>query len=255
MPNRLIKESIRTSEKVNEMTDFQFRLWVSLITYVDDYGRGDARPAIIKGLCFPLRERVTVKDIDAALQALAGIGCVGLYEVDGKPYLYFPRWESHQTIRNQKSKFPAPDSENAILQANESSCKQMHTVESKCPRNPIQSESESESNIKAQVCAERPPLEIALDEFAKMRKALRKPLTDKARALTMAELEKLAPGDEKTQIAIINQSIQRGWQGVFPLKSEQGKTGPKIKTPYDGSRSNAVPDDGDYLRKILGVQE
>ena len=109
MPNRIIKESIHSSEDVNKMTDFQFRLWISLITYVDDFGRGDARPAIIKGSCFPLRDRITVTDIDAALRALAGIGCVGLYKVDGKPYLYFPTWESHQRIQTKKSRFPAPE--------------------------------------------------------------------------------------------------------------------------------------------------
>ncbi len=96
------------------------------------------------------------------------------------------------------------------------------------------------------------PLEIAMDDFAKARKAMKKPLTDKARELTLSELEKLAPGNDAKKIAILNQSIQRGWQGVFPLKSDQGKTGPKIKTPYDGIRSNANPDDGDYLMKILG---
>ena len=67
----------------------------------------------------------------------------------------------------------------------------------------------------------KPPLQVAMDDFAKFRKAMKKPLTDKARELTLAELEKLAPGDEQKQIAILNQSIQRGWQGVFPLKEEQ----------------------------------
>lgn len=108
MPNRIIKESIHDSEDVNKMTDFQFRLWVNLIAYVDDYGRGDARPAIIKGKCFPLRDRLTNADINAALKALAGIGCIDLYEVDGKPYLCFPTWESHQRIRQKVSKYPAP---------------------------------------------------------------------------------------------------------------------------------------------------
>ena len=42
MGNRMIKETIRTSRSVNNMTDFQFRVWVYLITYVDDYGRGSA---------------------------------------------------------------------------------------------------------------------------------------------------------------------------------------------------------------------
>lgn len=138
MPNRMIKDSIHTSETVNKMSDFQFRLWVNLITYVDDYGRGDARPAIIKGTCFPLKERMTLKDIEAALEELAGIGCVGLYEVDGKPYLYFPNWGSHQSIRNKRSKFPAPDS----------TCNQLKSDACKCSRNPIQSETESETETK-----------------------------------------------------------------------------------------------------------
>ena len=114
MPNRIIKESIHGSEKLNTLTDFQYRLWVGLITYVDDYGRGDARPAIIKGTVFPLRDRVTAKDIQEALLALAGAGCVGLYEVDGKPYLYFPNWERHQRIQTKKSKYPAPQESTVI---------------------------------------------------------------------------------------------------------------------------------------------
>ena len=75
-------------------------------------------------------------------------------------------------------------------------------------------------------------MEIALNDFSKMRKAMKKPLTPKARELTIRELEKLAPGDEAMQIAIINQSIQRGWQGVFPLKDDKPKS--RFQTPnYD----------------------
>lgn len=110
LPNRIIKDSIHTSERINALSDFQFRIWVSLITYVDDYGRGDARPAVIRGTCFPLRDRITNKDIEAALKALADTGCVGLYEVGGKPYLYFPNWESHQRVRTKVSKCPEPPS-------------------------------------------------------------------------------------------------------------------------------------------------
>lgn len=158
MPNRIIKESIHTSEDVNKMTDFQFRLWISLITYVDDYGRGDARPAIIKGACFPLRDRITNKDIDAALNALAGIGCVGLYAVDGKPYLYFPAWESHQSIRNQKSRYPAPEEGNRKqLNAIEINCKQLNAIapviQSNTNPNP-----NPNPNTKVRVC-DRPSLE------------------------------------------------------------------------------------------------
>ena len=76
-------------------------------------------------------------------------------------------------------------------------------------------------------------LDAALNDFAEMRKKLRKPLTDRALALTLSELEKLAPGDDEKKIAILNQSIQRGWQGVFPLKDEHKQTSRFATPDYD----------------------
>lgn len=108
MPNRIIKESLCSSEKIASLSDFEFRLWAGLITQADDAGRGDARPAIIKGRVFPFRERLSIKDIDAALQALAAKGCVSLYTVDGKPYFLFPGWVKHQRVRDCKPKYPEP---------------------------------------------------------------------------------------------------------------------------------------------------
>lgn len=145
MPNRLIKESICTSGKINALSDFLFRVWACLITYVDDFGRGDARPAIIKGRCFPLRESITVTDIENGLAELADRGCIQIYEVDGEKYLCFPNWNNHQTIRNKKSKYPEPPADGSGLKAIESNCNQLKSIASKCARNPIQSESISES--------------------------------------------------------------------------------------------------------------
>ena len=63
--------------------------------------------------------------------------------------------------------------------------------------------------------------EITMNEFIKFRKDIKKPLTERAKELILKDLEKLAPGDEKTQIAILNQSIKRGWAGVFKLKDAE----------------------------------
>ena len=139
MPNRIIKDSIRTSKSVNAMSDFQFRLWAYLITYVDDYGRGSADPELLKGFVFPRRKGVTESTIQKTLEELATAGSVILYEVDGEPYLCFPNWSEHQTVRNKVSKFPAP--EDGIVQS-ASTCKQMKSNASKCARNPIQSNPE-----------------------------------------------------------------------------------------------------------------
>ena len=140
MPNRIIKESMCSSEKIAGLTDFEFRLWIGLITQADDAGRGDARPAIIKGRVFPFRERLSIKDIDAALQVLAAKGCVSLYTVDGKPYFLFPGWVKHQRVRDCKPKYPEP-LENYIPPQSAASCGELPQSAAL-----IQSESESESN-------------------------------------------------------------------------------------------------------------
>ena len=137
MPNRIIKESIRTSKDINSLSDFQFRVWAYLITYVDDYGRGSADPELLKGLVFPRRKGVTEKQIEETLSVLASKGMIDLYQVDGELYFCFPTWEKHQTIRAKKSKFPAP----------ESSCKQMQADVPVIQSNPESNPNlESESN-------------------------------------------------------------------------------------------------------------
>lgn len=146
MPNRIIKESLCTSDKISNLTDFEFRLWVGLITQADDAGRGDARPAIIKGAVFPLRERVTVKDVDVAIHGLAAKGCVSLYTVGGKPYFWFPTWGNHQRIRDCRTKYPAPECSDNLMSA--ASCGGLPQAAAGGGLNPIQSESKSESNPK-----------------------------------------------------------------------------------------------------------
>ena len=144
MPNRIIKDTIRTSKKINALTDFQFRLWVYLITYVDDYGRGSADPEIIKGFVFPRRKKVNETDIKDALAALASTGCISLYDIDGESYFCFPSWGEHQRIQTKRSKFPEPPIlPESHLFAAEDDALQKVTVDHR--EKPPESESESKS--------------------------------------------------------------------------------------------------------------
>ena len=157
MPNRIIKESLCDSEKVAKMSDFQFRLWIGLITQADDAGRGDARPAILKGRIFPLREQVTTKQIETALRELATIGSVILYEVGGKPYYAHKHWSEHQRIRDVKPKYPAP--EEGVCQS-AADCGELPQIAAGCGLNPIQSNTNQNQNPNTKVCAcGRPSLE------------------------------------------------------------------------------------------------
>lgn len=148
MPNRIIKDTIRTSDHIASLTDFEFRLWVGLIVSADDFGRGDARPKVLKGLVFPLVDEITPKTIANGLAGLRKKGSILLYEVDGRQYFCFPRWEEHQRVRNKVQKFPAPPTDCGELPQIAASCGEM-LLES----NPIQSNPNpnpnTESNARA----------------------------------------------------------------------------------------------------------
>lgn len=83
-------------------------------------------------------------------------------------------------------------------------------------------------------CTGSPALDDALHGFEEMRKKLRKPLTDRAKRLTLGKLEKLAPGNEEMQIAILDQSVENSWQGVYRLKTEdwKGNRGDEMPRQY-----------------------
>lgn len=108
MPNRIIKESIRTSKRINELTDFEFRLWLYLITYVDDYGRGSAELDILKGFVFPRIKSITEGDIKNAITVLNDKDLIKLYQINGELFFCFPNWSAHQRIQTKQSKFPEP---------------------------------------------------------------------------------------------------------------------------------------------------
>ncbi|MDO4301811.1 MAG: hypothetical protein Q4D26_10520 [Clostridia bacterium] len=141
MPNRILKESICRSDEIDSLSWFEEVLFYRLIVNCDDYGRYDGRLKIIKNTCFPLKD-ITEKDVEKALNKLSAVGLVRVYEAQGRPTLQLVTWEQHQNIRAKKSKYPAFDN----------TCKQMYADVGKCSRNPIQSNSESESNTN--VCSE-----------------------------------------------------------------------------------------------------
>lgn len=136
MPNRIIKDSICTSDSISKCSWFEEVLFYRLIVNCDDYGRFDGRMAVIKNRLFPLVDGLTTKNVEDAIKKLVSIGLVCRYQAQGKPFLYLPTWNEHQVIRAKRSKYPEPDSEN---NSSENICLQMISGESKCSRNPIQS--------------------------------------------------------------------------------------------------------------------
>jgi len=65
-----------------------------------------------------------------------------------------------------------------------------------------------------------PALDDAVRSFKEMRNRMRKPMTPLAVDLMLKKLEQLAPGNEQRQVAMLMQSIENGWTGVYELKQE-----------------------------------
>ena len=153
MPNRIIKESVCTSDSIDQLTWFEEVLFYRLMVSCDDYGRFDGRIAVIKNRLFPLKETLTSDKVANALKRLSEVGLVCLYSVEGKPYLYLPTWEHHQTIRAKKSKYPEPVCEG---ETSEIICMQMNANVPVIQSNPIQSESNPNPIRNTEIPADEP---------------------------------------------------------------------------------------------------
>jgi len=93
-------------------------------------------------------------------------------------------------------------------------------------------ETETETETENKVSSKKIPNwidEKLWTDFKSHRKAIKKPMTDKAEKLLINKLDKLRQegNDPKT---VIEESIANGWQGVFPLKDK----------PYKNPYANAL---------------
>ena len=99
MPNRLLREGVCTSELINMLSPEEEVMFYRLLVCCDDYGYADARPAILKAQCFPLKESVKPADIERWLSSIAGKALIARYTKDGKPYIAVNKWEKRVRSR------------------------------------------------------------------------------------------------------------------------------------------------------------
>ena len=108
MPNRILSESVKRSEQIDQLSWFDEVVFYRALLTADDYGCLDGRPKLLKSDLFPTRDDVTRKSIEESLAKLTSTDLLRAYEVSGKPYMLFPTWEKHQRIRRKKQKYPWP---------------------------------------------------------------------------------------------------------------------------------------------------
>ena len=179
VPNRIIKESICTSEDIAKLTPMAEILFYRLMVKADDYGAYYGNESIVKSTCFPLKsDDIKCNQVQSWINELVSANLIYLYRAeDGRNYIQFVKWEKHQQIRAKKRKFPEPDVNGY----------QLISDDCNCPRNPIQSNPESNPNTSTisydMVCST--DVQRVLDAW---------------NGLGLGQIRKIVPGTQREQL-------------------------------------------------------
>ena len=88
-----------------------------------------------------------------------------------------------------------------------------------------------------------PEIRAVFEEFIKMRKKIRAPLTEKALELAIKKAFNLAQNNPEMVKAIVEQSIMKSWRGLFELKDEQARKTAKGNAFLEMLREEAAGND------------
>ena len=107
MPNRIVREGMLTSERIDKLTAAAELFYRRLMSAVDDHGRFFANPKLIRSAAFPLKdsEQMPESCIAAWLAECEAVDLIVVYEVKGTRYLSIQDF-GQRTYG--KSKFPDP---------------------------------------------------------------------------------------------------------------------------------------------------
>ena len=240
MPTRYLKPGIRDSETIDILPPMAEILYYRLLVTVDDYGRYDGRPQMVKSACFPIKDEITAKKAEILLVDLAKAGLVLLYEVAGKPYIQMLKWDNKP--RAVVSNFPAPTD----------GC--MQTYADVCNTNtdaPL-TVTETKTETKTETETETPPRKRSVlacpsdvgqqiwDDWLSLRKAKRAPVTQTVVDMARAEAQKANMDLE----AFLRIWCSRGSQGLEAswLKENERGTGTMNKQEALEARNKAIGD-------------
>lgn len=109
MPDRIVRAGILTSESVNQLSWPAEVFYRRLFNVVDDFGRFDGRPSILRASLYPLKlDSVSERDVAKWLGECQKAALVKVYRVDDKQYLEVSKFD--QRLRAKHSKWPPPPS-------------------------------------------------------------------------------------------------------------------------------------------------
>lgn len=106
MGNRVIREGWLESKRIASLDAYEERFFLRLCLKADDTGRFTGEIELLKSYLFPRNPNLSTRSIKAWLACCIDAELVKPYEVNGKHYLYIPRFK--QRLRIKRSRYPAP---------------------------------------------------------------------------------------------------------------------------------------------------
>lgn len=116
MPDRILRESIRTSESINQLTAFEETFFYRMMVSCDDQGYMVANPKALANICFPLKD-VRESQIKDALRALSSAELVSFFKQDGKLFVRLTTWDKYQGSGNAAAAKPRKPARKSKLSA------------------------------------------------------------------------------------------------------------------------------------------
>jgi hypothetical protein len=198
MPTRYLKPGIRDSESIDKLSPLAETLFYRLLVTVDDFGRFDARPAMIKANCFPVKESISINKCKDLLNELKDCGLLLVYQTENKLTLQMCKWDN--VPRAKESKYPSMDD----------TCIHLHTSAKHPHTNAPLTETETKTETKTKtIDAPDGVSQLVWQEFVNHRKAKKAQVTQLVVDGIQAEANKAGFTLEDA----LKEIVVRNWQG------------------------------------------
>lgn len=156
MPKRLLRDGILESRAVNALSEPAEILYRRLMSIVDDYGRFEADPELIRARCFPLQlDRWPTERVARIFAELHRDSPLILhYSVGQKSYLQIQNFG--QRIQTKSSKCPDPPMQSTVIHSDPPKSTVIHgdsPLRASRARTESETKSESETETNAESAA------------------------------------------------------------------------------------------------------
>lgn len=228
--SRNIKPGFFMNDELGRMSPMARLLFAGLWCVADREGRLLDRPMRIKAEVLPYDD----VDINSLLNDLQEAEFIIRYSVDGSNYIQIINFSKHQNPHKNEAESTIPPYVETAQEMHSTSTVQVqekHTTNradslnlipdslNLIPLTPVPEKKEPDKSI-FETYTNNPELLQTLHDFLKMRKVIKKEMTERAIKSLLNRLDKLA-GTDQGKIAILEQSIISNWANIYELKDNK----------------------------------